>query len=156
MRIYYFHIVNVNVLVTQLCLTLCDPMGCSPPGSSVHGILQARILEWVAISFSRGSSQPRDWTPVSCIAGRLFIIWATKKWPASPGFCNLSGLEGPCCHSPCINPTNPTGPLQKPPSLRSPSWRLFLYHQWEEPFFWVLMSFSRTMLIAAIPFILLK
>ena len=48
------------VLVTQLCLTLCDPMDCSLPGSFVHGILQARILEWVAISFSRGSSQPRD------------------------------------------------------------------------------------------------
>ena len=46
--------------VTQLCPTLCDPVDCSPPGSSVHGILQARILEWVAISFSRGSSQPRD------------------------------------------------------------------------------------------------
>ena len=46
--------------VTQQCLTLCDPMDCSPPGSSVHGIFQARILEWVAISFSRGFSQPRD------------------------------------------------------------------------------------------------
>ena len=46
--------------VAQLCLTLCDPMDCSLPGSSVHGILQARILEWVAISFSRGSSRPRD------------------------------------------------------------------------------------------------
>ena len=45
---------------------------CSPPGSSVHGILQTRILEWVAIPFSRGSSQPRDWTQVSCIAGRFF------------------------------------------------------------------------------------
>ena len=49
-----------NVLVTQLCPTLCNPMDCSPPGSSIHGILQARIVEWVAISFSRGSSQPRD------------------------------------------------------------------------------------------------
>ena len=46
--------------VTQLCLTLCDPVDCSPPGSSVHGILQARILEWVAISLSRGSSRPSD------------------------------------------------------------------------------------------------
>ena len=46
--------------VTQLCLTLCDPVDCSPPGSSVHGILQARILEWVAISLSRGASLPRD------------------------------------------------------------------------------------------------
>ena len=54
--------VCVCVWITQLCLTLCDPMNCSPPGSSVHGILQARILEWVAISFSRGSSRPRDWT----------------------------------------------------------------------------------------------
>ena len=59
-------------LVAQLCPTLCDPMDCSPPGSSVHGISQARILEWVAISFSRGSSQPRDRTSVSCIAGGFF------------------------------------------------------------------------------------
>ena len=50
----------------QLCLTLCNPMDCSPSGSSVHGILQVRILEWVAISFPRGSSLPRDWTRVSC------------------------------------------------------------------------------------------
>ena len=60
--------------VTQLCPTLCDPVDSSPPGSSVHGILQARILEWVAISFSRGSSQPRDQTQVSRIAGRCFIL----------------------------------------------------------------------------------
>ena len=62
--------------VTQSCPTLCDPVDCSPPDSSVHGILQARILEWVAISFSRGSSQPRDPTWVSCIAVRRFILWA--------------------------------------------------------------------------------
>ena len=60
--------------VAQLCPTLCDTLDCSPPGSSVHGMLQARILEWVAISFSRDSSQPRDRTQVSRIAGRLFII----------------------------------------------------------------------------------
>ena len=59
---------SVCVLVTQSCLTLCDTMDCSPPDSSVHGILQARILEWVAIPFSRGSSQPRDRTWVSCIS----------------------------------------------------------------------------------------
>ena len=58
---------------------LCDPMDCSPLGSSVHGILQARILEWVAISFSRGSSRPRDQTQVSCIAGRCFNLWATRE-----------------------------------------------------------------------------
>ena len=51
-----------KMVVTQSCLTLCDPMDCSPPGSSVHGILQARILEWAAISFSRGSSQPKNRT----------------------------------------------------------------------------------------------
>ena len=57
----------------------CDPMDCNLPGSSVHGVLQARILEWVAIPFSRGSSQPRDQTWVSCIAGRSFTIWATRE-----------------------------------------------------------------------------
>ena len=67
------------VLVSQFCLTLCDPLNCSPPGSSLHGILQARVLEWVAISFYRGSSWPRDWTQVSYIAGRFFTLWATRK-----------------------------------------------------------------------------
>ena len=56
---------------------LCESVDCSLPGSSVHGILQARILEWVAISFSRGSSQPRDRTQVFHIAGRCFTLWAT-------------------------------------------------------------------------------
>ena len=60
--------------VVQSCLTLCDPMDCSPPGSSVHGIFQVRVLEWVAISFSRGSSQLRDQTQVSRIVGRRFTI----------------------------------------------------------------------------------
>ena len=58
--------------VAQSCPTPCDPMDCSLPGSSVHGIFQARELEWVAISFSKGSSQPRDQTHVSCIASRRF------------------------------------------------------------------------------------
>ena len=65
---------SVKVLVAQLCLTLCESMDYSPPGFSVHGILQTRILEWVAISFSRGSSRPGDWTRVSCIAGKFFTI----------------------------------------------------------------------------------
>ena len=60
----------MKVLVIQSRLTLCEPKDCSPPGSSVHGISQARILEWVAVSFSRGSSQPGDRTQVSCIATR--------------------------------------------------------------------------------------
>ena len=109
----------VLCLVAQLCLTLCDPLDCTPAGSSVHGILQVkntgvvchallqgifptqglnpglphcrqilyhlshqgspRILEWMAYRFSRGSSRPRNWTGVSCIAGRFFTSWATRK-----------------------------------------------------------------------------
>ena len=57
----------------------CDPMDCSLPGSSVHGIFRARVLEWVAISFSRGSFQPRDRTQVSCIAGRRVTLRATRE-----------------------------------------------------------------------------
>jgi len=64
-----------------LMLNFCDPVDCSLPGSSIHGILQARILEWVAISFSRGSSGPRDRTQVSRIAGRHFNCWATRERP---------------------------------------------------------------------------
>ena len=60
--------------VAQSCPILCDPVDCSLPGSSIHGILQARILEWVAISFSRGSSRPRDQTQVSRIRGRRFNL----------------------------------------------------------------------------------
>ena len=66
-----------------------DPMNCSLPGSSIHGIFQARVLEWVAIAFSRGSSQPRDQTLVSHIAGRCFNLWASR-----PGIgCNPSHSE---------------------------------------------------------------
>ena len=111
----------VLCLVAQSCLTFCDHMDCSPPGSSVHGdtpgkntgmachaLLQEifptqgwntgilhcrwilyhlshqvspRLLDWVAYPFSRGSSQPRNWTGVSCIAGRFFTSWATRKAP---------------------------------------------------------------------------
>ena len=60
--------------VTQLCPTLCDPMDCSLSGSSIHGIFQARVLEWVTVSFSRGSSRPRNRTRVSHIAGRCFTV----------------------------------------------------------------------------------
>ena len=65
--------------VAQSCPTLCNPVDCSLPGSSVHAIFQARILEWVAVSFSRGSSQLRDQTQVSCIVGRHFTVWATRE-----------------------------------------------------------------------------
>ena len=79
----WMKLMNMNEMdesgVAQSCLTLCDPKDCSPPGSSIHGIFQTRILEWVAISFSRGSSQPRDQTQVSHTAGRLFTIWTTRE-----------------------------------------------------------------------------
>ena len=65
--------------VPQSCPTLWNPMDCSLPSSSIHGIFQARILEWVAISFSRRSSLPRDWIQVSCMVGRCFTIWATRE-----------------------------------------------------------------------------
>ena len=73
-RVQNFNTAMVKVLVTWLCLTLCKPMNCSPPGSSVHGNLQAGTLEWVAIPFSRGAFQPRNRTWVSHIAGRFFTV----------------------------------------------------------------------------------
>ena len=72
---------SMKVLVTLSCPTLCKPMDCSLPGCSVHRILQARILEWVAISFSRGSSWYSVQIQVSCVAGRFFIVWATREAP---------------------------------------------------------------------------
>ena len=76
------------MLVAQSCLILCDPLDCRPPGSSVCGILLARLLEWVAIPFSRGSSQPGDRTWVSRIAGRFFTVWATRE-PLRKAWCVL-------------------------------------------------------------------
>ena len=70
-----------RVSVAQSCPTVCDPMDCSPPGSSVHGILQARILEWVVIPFSRRSSWPRNWT----IAGRFFTVLSHQESPICEG-----------------------------------------------------------------------
>ena len=77
----YRHRARVCARSLQSCLTLCNPVDRSPPGSSVHGILQARIPAWVAILFSRGSCPPNDWTWVSCIAGRYFTFWATREAP---------------------------------------------------------------------------
>ena len=80
----------VYTYLSQSCLTLCHPTDCSLPGSSVHGIFQARILEWVAISFSRRSSQPRDWTQVSCIVGRCLNSQITDR------FKNVKSLSMEC------------------------------------------------------------
>ena len=76
----WFHYKNC-CLVARLCLTLLCPMDYSPQGSTIHGILQARILEWIAISFSRGSCQPRDQTCVSYVERWILFCWATREAP---------------------------------------------------------------------------
>ena len=84
------------------------PMGCSLPGSSVHASLLAKILEWVAISFSRGSSWPRNWTWASCTAGRLLTDWAIRKDPCEGSHCfhffpfYLPWSDGTGCHDLCF------------------------------------------------------
>ena len=100
------------------CVTLCDPMDCSPPGSSVHGILQARTLEWVAIPFCRGSSPPRGQSRVSCIAGGFLTCWATREankgaleklWAICRG-CGLYLLDS-------LSPQTPVWEFQKGQSM---------------------------------------
>ena len=108
-------LLTLKVKVTQLRLTLCTPMDYSTPSSSVHGVLQARILEWVATLFSRGSSWPRDRTQVTHITSRFFTVWATQgtlitgrfyytnswissqTWRAGPGIPLLK-----CCLRDCF------------------------------------------------------
>ena len=83
------------MLVTQSCPTLCDPMDCKPPGSSVHGIFQARILEWVAISSSRESSQPGDQIHISCVSciGRQVLYLCTiREAQVNKYMSNLNGI----------------------------------------------------------------
>ena len=83
----YILYINTHILVAQLCLTLCNPMECSPPGSSVEGILQSRKLKWVAIPFSRGSSWPRDQPASLTLAGKRTICQSSlvKNLPANAG-----------------------------------------------------------------------
>ena len=78
--------IKQDKIMMCMCLTFCDPMDCSPSGSSLHGIFKARILEWIAISFSRGSSQPRDQTCASCISciGR-WILYLCGTWDTQKG-----------------------------------------------------------------------
>ena len=118
--------------VAQLSPTLCHPVDCSLPGFSVHRILQAWILEWVTISFSRGSSRPRYRAQVSCIGGRSFNLWATREalffyilfqygLSQEIGYCSLCHTVGPYCLSilnviTCIyQPQIPSPSLTLPP-----------------------------------------
>ena len=116
-----FHFIQLHLccctVLCHSCPALCDPMDCSPPGSPVHGIFQARTLGWVAISFSRRSSQPRDWTHnscVSCIGRRILyhcmgimlggnqisLITPTKSLPETMSPSSTpTGLTSPHCHS---------------------------------------------------------
>ena len=105
---------DVLCLIAHLCPILCDPMDCSLPGSSVLGILQARILEWVAMPSSMGSSQPRDRTQVSHTAGKFFTNWATRE--AQEYWSTLSLGQG-------IFPTQESNPCLL-------HCRLILYHSW--------------------------
>ena len=96
-------------------------MGCSRPGSSIHGILQARVLEWVAISFRRGSSRPRNWTRVSCLVGRFFTNWATREDPIHLGcvhFLSTILVQSLSRVWPFANPWTTAG--QASPSLPTP------------------------------------
>ena len=96
---------SMKVLVIQSGPTLCKPIDCSPPGSSIHGILQARILGWVAISFSRGSSPPRDWTQISCI-----VCWFSSVQSLSP--VRLFATPGISAHQASLSITNSQSSLK--------------------------------------------
>ena len=95
-------------VVAQSCLSLCDPMDCSPPGSSAHGISKARILEWVAVSFSTGSSRLRDQTPISCLEHPLLFLenflltpWDPPRVSPALGSLSWSPTGGASCLSMC-------------------------------------------------------
>ena len=93
---------KVKVLVTQSSPTFCDPMDYSLSGSSVYGILQARILEWVAILFSRGSSRPRDRTQLSYTADIFFTVWATREAHSYPYLCFVYWMVSLLKMEPCL------------------------------------------------------
>ena len=130
-----------KMLVTQLCQTLCDPLDCSPPGSSIHRISKARILEWVGIYFSRGSSQPRDWTHISCSFFQSF------QHTELMGLLGGWVLAGPSC----VNPSPQLAAVFAPPP-HFPQWPLSkssLASQSEWPFFTSLLATVSSALITS-------
>ena len=123
--------------VAQSCPTLCDPMDCSLPGSSIHQIFQARILKWVAISFSRRTFQPRDWTQVSHIVGRRFTIWATRE--AQPMYTYILKAIFLAIHVLCCVKL-----LQSCPTLTAPwtvAWQASLSMGFSRQEYWSELSF---------------
>ena len=113
---------NTLCLVAQSCPTLCEPEDCSPPVSSVHGLLQARILEWVAIPFSRRTSQPTDWTQISCITSRFLPVWATGKFIEYAAAAAAKSLQS--CLTLCdpIDGSPPGSPVPGILQARTPEW----------------------------------
>ena len=138
--------IDIDIEVTQSCPTLCDPMDCSLPGSCVHGIFHARVLEWVAISFSRIFSRPRDWTQVSRIVGRRFTVWAKMEikhlliwrlWAQNTNYIHLQKSEMYCliefwvCRCTCPTSANQTSPALSSTMILLPSDSFFLSKYWE-------------------------
>ena len=125
--------------VAQSCPALCDPMDYSLPGSSIHGIFQARELEWIAISFSRVFSQPRDRTRVSCIAGRCFAIWPPGR--RTPAGCPIIQLNSDTSYPKIASDSQVDGPAHKtaptPPDQLAIDWR----SPWISP--WASKSIAR-------------
>ena len=113
-------------MLSHSCPTLCDPMDCSPPGSSVRRILWARILEWVAIPCSNGSSWPRDQNQVSYTAGGFFAVWATREALKRDGMALKTGLG---FQSPAQRRVTCAGPVGK--KLFFPLITLFTHLTWQ-------------------------
>ena len=116
----WVHMSGSESEVAQSCPTLCDPMDCSLPCSSIHGIFQARVLEWVAIAFSRGSSRPRDWAWVSRIVSRRFTVWATREIRRHREFpgCPVVGTRCFHCWGHEFNPWSGTGSCKQGQNLK--------------------------------------
>ena len=150
---WYMVYVCMHAQSLQLCWTLCDPIDYSPPGSSVLGILQTRILEWVAMSSSRGSSQSRGWTCLSCIMGGFFTHWATWEelihsiyliYSRNSANDKLTGFnkahffllnciwQSSPLHSSSIHTLlNKSYPLQQTKLLKTPNFLLDCLHLWD-------------------------
>ena len=111
--------------VAQSCPTLCDPVGCSLPGSSVHGIFQAIVLELIAISFSRASSQPRDQTQVSHTVDRRFTVWTTREDNRTEAQAKTLSFSGQIKHG--------WGLKQEPRAIHSPPKPEQLRRTWDLP-----------------------